>query len=395
MTIGILTLNAGSSSLKFALFAIAGDGPVEVLRGLVDGLGAKPRLIVRSPEGKRLAEAPLANEESHNHKGALAEVLDFLNRHNAVSITAVGHRVVHGGVKYHAPVLVDTDIINDLKRLNPLAPLHQVHNIGGIEAAREVFPGVPQVACFDTAFHRTHSWVNDTFGLPRGFYDEGVRRYGFHGLSYEYVSAELARIAPRSASGRVVIAHLGNGASMCGLLDRKSVSSTMSFSTLDGLCMGTRCGQIDPGVLLYLLRERGLRIEDLSALLYHGSGLKGMSGISQDMREIEAAGTPAAAQAIDYFVHRARAELGSLAAILSGLDALVFCGGIGEHAAGIRQRICAGFEWLGLILDEHKNAHSGTVISSEDSRVKVFVIPTNEELVIARHSQHFLKGEHA
>ncbi|MGF1624940.1 MAG: acetate/propionate family kinase [Alphaproteobacteria bacterium] len=385
----ILTLNAGSSSIKFALYRL-GTEPVECARGQVDGLGAQPRFVAT------MAGAPAAAQEPEqvaaiDHAGAVQAILGFVLRHFPDdTIDAVGHRIVHGGTRYAAPAVLDKQAIDWLASLNGFAPLHQPHNLAGVAAARAVFPAALQVGCFDTAFHRNHPWVNDTFALPRTYYEKGVRRYGFHGLSYEYVSQTLAGIAPELAAGRIVIAHLGNGASMCALRHGRSVGSTMGFSALDGLPMGTRCGQLDPGVVLYLLQHEGMTAEEISRLLYTESGLKGLSGLSHDMRTLEQAGTPEAAQAIDYFVFRIRRELGAMAAVLGGLDALVFCGGIGEHAWRIRERICADSHWLGIALDPARNEASCQLISAPDARVRVMVIPTDEELTIARGAARLL-----
>ena len=288
-------------------------------------------------------------------------------------------------------MLSDT-VLHDLETYVPFAPLHQPHNLAACHAARDAFPGALQVACFDTSFHRNHPWVNDTFALPREFYDKGIRRYGFHGLSYDYVSGALARIAPHLHAGRVVVAHLGNGASMCALLGGRSVASTMGFTALDGLPMGTRCGQLDPGVLLYLMDQEGMSATEISDLLYRRSGLLGLSGLSNDMRTLEAAGTPEAEQAIDYFTFRIRRELGALTAALGGLDAMVFCGGIGENSATIRDRVCQGMQWLGLELDRASNADNAQVVSTPLSRVRVLVIRTNEEIVIARAAAAHVAG---
>jgi acetate kinase len=383
----VLTLNAGSSSLKFALFDLLDTGPGEACFGQVEGLGGAATFSVRLPPGK--GEPPFAPRRMalSSHLEALREVLDFIGGFGADGkIVAVGHRIVHGGAGFSGPALVDAAVLEKIRTLSPLAPLHQPHNIAGIEAARTVFPDALQVACFDTAFHRTHAWVDDAFGLPPEYYEAGVRRYGFHGLAYEHVLAELEKIAPEIAGGRIILAHLGNGASMCAVRQGRSVSSTMSFTPLDGLAMGTRCGQLDPGVVLYLLQERRMTLEAVSNLLHRGSGLKGMSGVSQDVRDIEAAGTEEARRAIDYFVHRARYEIGALTALLGGLDALVFSGGIGEHAAGIRARICDNFEWLGLVLDAERNRKSCLLTSAEASKVKAFIIGANEEITIARQT---------
>jgi len=385
----ILTLNAGSSSIKFALFDL-GSALAEGVRGEVEGLGSTPHLRAEK-SGKRFVDAALDAAEVTDHASALTVALDLLeNEIGGVAIAAVGHRVVHGGIAFTQSVVLDEQGIADLQKLSPLAPLHQPHNLSGIRAAQRAFPDAMQVACFDTAFHRSHPWVNDTYALPREFYDQGIRRYGFHGLSYEYVTGRLKEIAPLYEQGGVVVMHLGNGASMCAIRDGQSVGSSMGFTALDGLPMGTRCGQLDPGVVLYLMKERGMTADQIEDLLYRHSGLKGLSGLSQDMRELEAAGTPSAMQAIDYFVYRIRRELGSMAVVLSGLDAVVFCGGIGENAWRIRERICSGFEWLGIELDEVRNQAGETVISSDRSRARVFVIKTDEEMTIARHTARLL-----
>ncbi|MGL5363618.1 MAG: acetate/propionate family kinase, partial [Bosea sp. (in: a-proteobacteria)] len=320
-----------------------------------------------------------------SHAGAIAAVIAAFRQHwPDLELLAVGHRVVHGGAERAAPVAVDEALLAALETLSPFAPLHQPHNLAGIRAAMTAFPGVPQVACFDTAFHRNQPWVNDTFALPRAMYDEGVRRYGFHGLSYEYITGELERTAPHLAEGRIVVAHLGNGASMCAIQNGRSVASTMGFSALDGLPMGTRCGQVDPGVLLYLMDQKRMTAAEISDLLYKRSGLLGLSGLSNDMRTLEAAGTEEAAQAIDYFTFRCQREVGAMAAALGGIDALVFCGGIGENSRLIRARICERLGWMGIEIDHSRNARNGSVVSSDFARTTVMVMPTNEELVIAR-----------
>ena len=376
----ILTLNAGSSSLKFALFeaglALAG-------RGEVASLGGQAKLRYRPARGPAIERA-VASPAGDPHAAALTVALASIREATPdLDVAAVGHRIVHGGLKFAAPARIDDAVYAALAELEPLAPLHQPHNLAGVRAARALFPGAPQVGCFDTAFHRGHAFVADAYGLPRALYDEGVRRYGFHGLSYEYVSARLREIAPEIADGRIVIAHLGNGASMCAIHEGRSVASTMGFSTLDGLLMGTRPGQLDPGVLLYLMNARGFDAARLSDMLYKRSGLAGLSGVSNDWREIEAAGTPAAKDAMAYFVHRIRCELGGLAAALGGLDALVFTAGIGEHAAGLRDEVASGLGWLGVALDEAANRAHATLISASGSRVRVFVVPTDEERRIA------------
>jgi acetate kinase len=382
-----MTLNAGSSSIKFALFEVNGENPAAVATGLVEMAGEQRRIEVHDGTGTPMFQETWAGSGGGFHVDALHRVLAW--RQTAfpqVQVAAAGHRVVHGGTRYAAPVIVTDEVLRYLQTLVPLAPLHEPHNLAGIEAAREAWPHVQQVACFDTAFHRAHPFVNDVFGLPRRFYDEGVRRYGFHGLSYEYITGRLRQIAPLHAAGRVVVAHLGNGASMCAIRDGQSVASSMGFTPLDGLPMGTRCGQLDPGVVLYLMQEKQMTAGQISDLLYRESGLKGLSGISNDMRELEASDKPEAQQAIEYFVFRIRRELGGLAAVLKGLDAIVFCGGIGEHSWRVRERALEGMEWIGVELDRGANRSGSQVISSDRSRVRVFVIPTNEEEMIARHA---------
>ena len=380
----ILTLNAGSSSIKFALFS--SDSLDERVRGQVEGIGTSPRLSAHIA-GAEKTEKDLDGGEVGDHASALAAILALIDEKFAgATVRAVGHRIVHGGPNYGSPVVIDEDRFADLQTLIPLAPLHQPHNLAGVRAAQAAFPDAVQVACFDTAFHRQHPWVADTYALPLELYEQGVRRYGFHGLSYEYVTRALKQLAPMHAAGRVVVSHLGNGASMCAIQGGQSVGSTMGFTALDGLPMGTRCGQLDPGVVLYLMAEKGLTATEIENLLYKQSGLKGLSGLSNDMRALEEAGTIEARRAIDYFVHRIRRELGAMVAILSGLDALVFCGGIGENAWRVRERVCQDFGWLGLELDESHNRAGETVISSQRSRVRVFIICTNEELMIASHA---------
>jgi acetate kinase len=387
MTQTLLTLNAGSSSLKFALFEIA-DAQADLrASGQIEGMGSEPHFIFRSATGDILQDCHPSVEEAGDHAAVLDHVLAVLGDYLPdAGLCAVGHRVVHGGPNYASPIQVTSELLAELQDFTQLAPLHQPHNLAGIAAAQAAFPHAIQVACFDTAFHRSHPWVNDTFALPRKYYDKGVRRYGFHGLSYEYVTRYLQSTAPQIAAGRVVVAHLGSGASMCAIRNGLSIGSTMGFSALDGLPMGTRCGQLDPGVVLYLLQHEALTPREVSDVLYKDSGLKGLSGLSNDMRLLEAAGTPEAQQAIDYFVFRIRREVGAMAAILGGLDALVFCGGIGENAHLIRQRICHDMDWLGLQLDESANSVNSPVISSEQSRIKVLVVRTDEEAMIARHT---------
>ena len=388
MTRHVVTLNAGSSSIKFALFELNGDGPQALATGLAEMLSEERRVKVHDAAGNVTHEEQWqAGSGLPFHTNALQRILAW--RRAAfpdANVVAAGHRVVHGGIYYDAPVLVTDEVLARLQTFVPLAPLHQPNNIAGILAAQEAWPHVQQVACFDTAFHRQHPFVNDVFALPRSYYDEGVRRYGFHGLSYEYVTGRLREISPLHAAGRVVVAHLGNGASMCAIRDGHSVASSMGFTALDGLPMGTRCGQLDPGVVLYMMAQKHMDANAIRDLLYTQSGLKGLSGVSHDMRELEASDKLEAAQAIEYFVFRIRRELGGLAAVLKGLDAIVFCGGIGEHAWHVRERVLEGMEWIGVELDRFANRDGAPVISSERSRVRVFVIPTDEEAMIARHT---------
>jgi acetate kinase len=392
MTRCVITLNAGSSSIKFALFEAVGQAGSEELTplaiGLAEMVGDERRLTIRDGAANKIHEASRTEHVAAPfHAEALRRILAW--RKTAfpdAEVAAAGHRVVHGGVHYAQPVIVTDDVLQRLKELIPLAPLHEPHNIAGILAAREAWPHIEQVACFDTAFHRDHPFVNDVFALPRRFYDAGVRRYGFHGLSYEYIVNKLRQIAPHHAAGRVVAAHLGNGASMCAIRDGHSIASSMGFTALDGLPMGTRCGQLDPGVVLYLMQEKKMTVQQISDLLYRESGLKGLSGISNDMRELEASDRPEAHQAIEYFVFRIRRELGGLAAVLEGIDAIVFAGGIGEHAWRVRERVLEGMEWIGVELDRFANRANAQVISSERSRTRVFVIQTDEEAMIARHT---------
>ncbi|NSX53207.1 acetate/propionate family kinase [Parasulfitobacter algicola] len=369
----ILTLNAGSSSIKFAIYA-GTDDPQELARGQIDNLGPDARMVFG--DEKNAIDAPDHKTGVHQILQTVAPILD------GRTVAGIGHRIVHGGVEFDKPQILDTAVLEKLAALKPLAPLHQPHNLAAVDAAITAFPDAVQVGCFDTGFHRGHPFVNDTFALPRRYYEKGVRRYGFHGLSYDFVSGEVARLYPDLAAGRVVIAHLGNGASMCALRAGKSVGSTMGFSALDGLPMGTRCGQLDPGVMLYLMDQEGMNADQISTMLYKESGLKGMSGISHDMRDLETSDAPEAAEAIDYFVFRIRRELGGMAAVLGGLDALVFCGGIGENARNIRARVCDGMDWLGLAVNADANDQNAQDISAGPT--KVLVIPTDEERVIAR-----------
>jgi acetate kinase len=383
---GLLTLNAGSSSIKFALFSV--PELEQLIIGQIDGIGSQAAFKAKSSDETINEKYEWSSEDApQNHSAALKWLIHWLNQHMAdLKIRAVGHRVVHGGQLYSEPVLINDEVIHQFETLLSLAPLHEPHNIAGIKAARESFGDIPQVACFDTAFHRNQPFINDTFAIPRRFYEDGVRRYGFHGLSYEYISKKLPELFPEHARGRVIVLHLGNGASMAALKDGKSIASTMAFSALDGLPMGTRCGDIDPGVLLYFMEFKGMDVKEISDLLYKESGLKGLSGISNDMRTLEASDAPQAKEAIDYFISRVKREIGSLAMALGGLDAMVFTGGIGENSVHIRKEALKGCEWLGVQLDEAKNASGEMVISTEYSSVLCLRIPTNEERMIASHT---------
>ena len=390
MTGHILTLNAGSSSVKFAVFS--DDPKPECLwRGQVEGLGETPVLSMEDDDPAHNIRRELDPLKTIDATAALDEIFAIIaERAPETGLRAIGHRVVHGGIDHTGPALLDGAIFRQLETLSPFAPLHQPHNLAGVKAAHRAYPGVPQIACFDTAFHRSHPWVNDTFALPRELYRKGVRRYGFHGLSYEYICHEMKLSAPHHHRGGVVIAHLGNGASMTAVRGGHSVGSTMGFSALDGLPMGTRCGQLDPGVVLYLMDQEGMGAEEILHMLYRESGLKGLSGLTHDMRTLQASSEPEAMQAIDYYIFRIRRELGAMTAVLNGLDALVFCGGIGENAWQIRERVCDDMDWLGLELDETRNRANARIISSDRSRVRLFVIPTDEEWIIAHHSVSIL-----
>jgi acetate kinase len=371
----ILTLNAGSSSIKFGVY-LAGSEPELLQAGQVENIGPLARLTIGGKAGQVTEIGPADHAEAVR---AILRAIDPVLKGQTVS--GVGHRIVHGGKTFGAPTRLTGKVIGQLEALVPLAPLHQPHNLAAVHAAQDAFPDAVQIGCFDTSFHKGHPFVNDTFALPRRFYAQGVRRYGFHGLSYDYITAVLARDWPELAKGRVVVAHLGNGASMCAIRAGRSNGFTMGFSALDGLPMGTRCGQLDPGVLLYFM-DQGMSSGEISHMLYSESGLKGLSEISHDMRTLLASDDPRAGEAIDYYVFRLRRELGAMAAVLGGLDGVVFTGGIGENAAEIRARAIDGMEFLGLSLDAAANATNGPVISTGPTRV--LVIPTDEERVIAR-----------
>ena len=384
----ILVVNAGSSSLKFSLFRVDADDDLHLaVRGQIDGIGSRPRLTAKDGTGSKLVERDFAVTEAREVKDAIALAGAWLRiKFEGEPLLAVGHRVVHGGAKYSRPVLIDAAVYDTLEHLIPLAPLHQPHNLAAIRAVRETQPQLPQVACFDTAFHRTHQQLADLYALPWEYYEAGVRRYGFHGLSYEYIAAALPQVAPGIANGRVIVAHLGSGASLCALRDGKSQDSTMGFSPLDGIPMGTRPGGIDPGVLLYLIRERAMSHTALEELLYKESGLLGLSGVSNDMRMLLESRDQRARLAVDYFVHYVAKEIGALAAVLGGLDGLVFTAGIGENSAEIRARIVNASTWIGITLDADANRRGGPCISAAGSAVSAWVVPTNEELMIARHT---------
>lgn len=393
----ILVVNAGSSSVKFQIFGFdASKEPERLIKGQIEGIGTRPRLRGEARDGSPLVERAYAPGEIADIPAAIAAASEWLQDTQTMRPIAVGHRVAHGGPEYDRPVIVDRDVLTRLERYSALAPLHQPNNLAPIRALLASRPALFQVACFDTAFHRTHSAVADRYAIPERFHREGIRRYGFHGLSYQYVAARLRDVAPEIARGRVIVAHLGSGASMCALAEGKSVESTMGFTALDGLPMGTRPGQIDPGVLLYMIKEKRMTPAAVENLLYHDSGLKGMSGISNDMRDLEASDAPSAALAIDYFVHRIALNAGMLAAALSGLDAFVFTAGIGENSALIRARVAEKLAWLGAVFDSAANRAGKSLISRPQSKVALYVIPTDEELMIARHTLALLAcGPHS
>jgi len=379
---GFVCINAGSSSIKFAVYVEHGTDLVSAVRGEVDDGVSAPRLQAWAPDGARVEDSALPAGAGYDAQ--LAAVVDWVETHLAPArLAAVGHRVVHGGNAHAGPALVTPALLRELDALAPLAPLHQPHNLAAIGKMAQLHPDLPQVACFDTAFHLGSPRVTRLYGLPRALADDGMLRYGFHGLSYQHIVETLPALEPR-ARGRVVAAHLGSGASMCAMVDGRSVASSMGFSALDGLPMATRCGSIDPGLVLYLLRTRGMSADALEHLLYRDSGLLGLSGVSGDMRALLASDDPRAREAVDVFVYRIARELGSLAAAAGGLDVLVFTGGIGEHAAQIRAQVCAQAAWLGVKIDAAANAAGGPRLHAPDSAVAVWVMPADEEAVIAR-----------
>ena len=387
-----LVLNAGSSSLKFCVFEKVGDSEWEVAaRGQIEGIGTSPRLSAKDSSGTILADQSLNTVVKDCHAAIDPLATWFRSKWGGSRVLGVGHRVVHGGDRYQRPVVLTRKILADLAHLIPLAPLHQPYNLAAIEAVFDRMPEVPQVACFDTGFHSGHSQVANLVPLPRRLCEAGLKRYGFHGLSYEYIAAVLPEIAPEIAMGRVIVAHLGSGASLCALKARKSIDSSFGFTALDGLCMGTRPGALDPGVVLYLFQNLGLTAKEVETLLYKKSGLLAISGISNDMRELLARSETEAHLAVDYFVYRASKEIGALAAVLGGIDGLVFTAGIGENSAEIRRRICEACAWLGVELDPVANENRSSRISTRRSATSAWVIPTNEELMIARHTGSLLE----
>lgn len=385
----ILVVNAGSSSLKFQVFAAAGRGAIEcLLKGQIDGVGTRPRMKASRPDKTVLVDQSYKAADIPDLSAAIGVAGQWLRTRQNVELLAVGHRVVHGGPDYSEPVKVTKEVLAKLERYSPLAPLHQPNNLSPIRTLLERRPDIPQIACFDTAFHRGHGALADHFAIPESFYAEGVRRYGFHGLSYEYIAARLREVAPDVAKGRVIVAHLGSGCSMCAMADGRSVESTMGFTALDGLPMGTRPGQIDPGVVLYLLAEKGMTPAAVQDLLYKECGLKGLSGVSNDVRELEASADPKAAFALEYFVYRTALMTGMLAAALGGIDAFVFTAGIGENSPSMRARIAGRLGWLRIELDPA--ADPARHLISRQGSVPVYVIPTNEELMIAQHTMRVL-----
>ena len=402
MSQALLVINSGSSSVKFAAYDVdPGATLTRIANGRIEGIGGSPRLLVWGQDGELLEDRRISVSADPviGPEEAFKQLFDWLERHAAGrTLLAVGHRVVHGGALFARPARVTPDMLAQLHGFISLAPLHQPHNLSAIRAIASLMPELPQVACFDTGFHTTQAWVAQAYALPRHITQAGVKRYGFHGLSYEYIASVLPDHLGAAANGRVVVAHLGNGASLCAMQGRKSVASTMGFTTLDGLMMGTRCGSLDPGVVLYLMSALGMSVQAIEKLLYEQSGLLGVSGVSGDMRSVESSGAPEAKQAIDLYVYRIGQELGSLTASLGGLDALVFTAGIGENSATIRRRVCQDAAWLGLDLDEDANQAGGSgvrCISKPGSRVAAWVIPTNEELMIAWHTQAVLQGRAA
>jgi acetate kinase len=392
----ILVVNSGSSSTKFQLFAVGpGDRLERRMKGKMEGIGTRPRLLARGAQGDTLVDETWLAKDVSSVSAAIDRLVTFLRGQIGGKLpTAIGHRVVHGGPDYSQPTVVNDAVLDRLERYVPLAPLHQPNNLAPIRAVLSQQPQVLQVACFDTAFHRGHPEIADRYAIPEKLYSEGVRRYGFHGLSYEYIASRLPEVAPDIADGRVVVAHLGSGASMCALHAGKSVESTMGFTALDGLPMGTRPGQLDAGVVLYLLSEKGMSTKEIEHFLYNDCGLKGLSGISNDMRELEASTDPRATLAVDYFVYRIALFTGMLAAAMGGIDGFVFTAGIGENSPAIRAGVLDRLSWLGAELASQANKGGDLKISRKRSRISCFVIPTDEELMIATHALQVLR-EHS
>ena len=393
MSDAIAVLNAGSSSIKFSLFALRAQQLDLQLRGQIEGIYTAPHFVAYDRDGALAAEKSWDKGTKLGHAGALEHLVAYVREHlGADRLVGVGHRVVHGGLEYARPVRLNSQVLQALEQFVPLAPLHQPHNLAPVKLLLERLPQLPQVACFDTSFHRSNPEIAQMFALPAELHAQGVRRYGFHGLSYEYIASALPAIDGRAAAGRTVVLHLGNGSSMCAMQAGKSVASTMGFTAVDGLPMGTRCGAIDPGVILYLMDQRGMDARAIEKLIYNQSGLLGVSGISSDMRTLLASDEVRAKLAVDLYVYRIRRELGSLAAALGGLDAVVFTAGIGENAAAIRERVCRDAAWLGVTFDAATNGQGGPRINVDGSRTSAWVVPTNEELMIARHTRSLLEA---
>ena len=396
MTETILVVNGGSSSIKFQLFEVGRDDElVRLLRGQIEGIGTRPHFFAKNAKGESVVNKSWSDSEVRELADALDELVVFLREYVGELPVAIGHRVVHGGPDFIEPAVVSPWVVDRLERFAPLAPLHQPNNLAPIKIVLERRPHLMQVACFDTAFHRGHPDLADRYAIPGNLYDEGVRRYGFHGLSYESIARKLREVAPEIADGRVVVAHLGSGASMCALLAGKSIESSMGFTALDGLPMGTRPGQLDVGIVLYLLREKGMSPDEVEHFLYHDCGLKGLSGVSNDVRELLASTEPMAKFALDYFAYRIALFAGMLAAALGGIDGLVFTAGIGENAPTVRRAVADRLSWLGIELSEQANANNELRISQQGSRVACYVLPTDEELTIARHTLRMLRAQTA
>jgi acetate kinase len=394
----IPVLNGGSSSLKFSIFEIVDEQSLALrITGQIEGLGRSPRFVAKNEKGELLEERHWENADSIDHGFLFGFLVGWATGQiSGSTVRGVGHRVVHGGLEYDAPVVIDDHVVATLERLCPLAPLHLPYNLNYIKTARSMNPQIPQVACFDTAFHRDHPKMADLFALPRAYYDEGIRRYGFHGLSYEYIARVLPEVAPEIAAGRVIVGHFGSGVSMCALNNGRSIDSTMGFTALDGLAMGTRPGALDPGVVLHLIREKNMTADDVEKMLYGKCGLLGLSGISNDMRDLETSSDPNAREAIDFFVYRASQGLGAMAAAMGGVDGIVFTAGIGENSPQIRAGICRAAQWMGVELDEAANEAGGPRISSANSPISAWVIPTDEEKMMALHTLGLIsKGETA